>query len=631
MAVRPLRSLLLAVDLHRRGLCALAASLLGLGATPVAAQDEVTYSRDIAPILDRRCGACHRPEGSAPFSLLTHGDAARRARTILEVVERGLMPPWPPLPAHGGPFLGERRLTDSEKQLLAAWVEAGRPEGDPARRPVPPVFPVGWQLGEPDLVVEASEAFLLPAEGRDVYRNLVLPLPVDATRYVRALELLPGNPRIVHHAVMLVDRSGSARAQDRDDPGPGFGGMSLGRAEVPDGHFLAWAPGREPDPGRPGLAWTLDPGLDLVLQLHLRPSGKPESIRPRVGLYFAEEPPREKPFALTLASLEIDIPAGVADYVARADYVLPVDLRVLSIFPHTHYLGRDLRAFVEGPDGARTWLLRIDPWDFDWQDAYRYVDPVLLRAGSRVVMEYHYDNSAANPANPHVPPERVGYGEQSSDEMGELLLEVLPVDPAERPRLRADFGRHRSQQTLAWFRACVGRDPEDLAARKSLAFHCLRLGLATEARRHFEVIVRARPRDPEAHNDLGNALLVAGQAAAARAAFEQGLELAPLDVGLRTNLGVACFQLGQLTPAREALEYALAQDADLPKALLFLGGVLARQGESEAAGRMLERVLQLAPAESRAHRWLADLARRRGDEAEALRHDELARALEPQR
>lgn len=612
--------------------------LLGglLGGVPARAQGqaearapgEVTFATDVAPILFARCAGCHRPEGSAPFSLLSFAEAARRARTILDVVERGLMPPWPPLADHGGPFQGERRLGADEQQVLRAWVEGGAPEGDAAACPPPPVFPSGWQLGVPGLVAEAAEALEVPAEGRDVYRNLVLPLAVSERRYVRAVELLPGNPRVVHHAVMLVDRSGSARALDRDDPGPGFGGMSLGKAEVPDGHFLAWAPGRLPSPGLEGLAWTLDPGMDLVLQLHLRPSGKPETLRPRVGLTFADEPPRERPVALVLSSLEIDIPPGVSDYVVHREYVLPVAVRVLSVFPHAHYLGKDLGAWVERPDGTRSWLLRIAPWDFDWQDEYRYVEPLELAAGTRIVMDYHYDNSATNPENPNSPPRRVVYGEQSSDEMGELLLEVLARDPAERGRLAADYRRAQQEQTLAYFEAAVARDPADLRARKSLALQCLRMGRAEQAGPHLEILAAARPDDPEVHNDLGNARLLAGRPGEARAAFERALALAPGDARLRTNLGVACFQLGDLARAKAELERSLAARPDQPKALLFLGGVLARRGEDEAARAKLERVLELDPGEARAQRWLADLARRRGDEEEARRREDLARALE---
>ena len=302
-------------------------------------------------------------------------------------------------------------MSTSKIEKIVRWVDSGAPEGDPADLPEPPAWPEGWQLGTPDLVLELEEPFVVPAEGKDLYRNFVLPIPVTEPRFVRTLEFLPDNPRLLHHAVMRVDTTGSTRELDARDPGPGFAGMSMGRAALPDGRFLGWAPGKSPDPGDEDAAWRLEPGMELVLQMHLRPSGREESIRPSIGLHFASEAPTKHPRALTLSSSQIDIPPGESAYTIEDTFVLPVPVEVLSVYPHAHYLGKDLQAFALLPDGGTRWLMRIDPWDFDWQDQYRFAEPVSLPAGAKLVMRYTYDNSAENPANPSSPPRRVVYAE----------------------------------------------------------------------------------------------------------------------------------------------------------------------------------------------------------------------------
>ncbi len=405
--------------------------LVGCGGSP---EPEITYTRDVAPILFENCGACHRPGGAGPFSLLSYRGAKQRAKQIAQVTEDRYMPPWLPEPGFVE-LQGERRLSDGEIDTLRRWAEAGAPEGAPEDLPRVPEWPSGWALGEPDLIVE-SPPFKLVAEGADVFRNFVLPLEVPAVRYVRAVEFRPEDPRVVHHAVMQVDRTGSTRRLDAADPGPGYGGMFLGASERPDGHFLGWTPGHFPREAPEGLAWRLEPGMDLVLQLHMPPSGKPEIVRSQVGLYFTGEPPKREMFGLLLGTEEIDIPAGESDYVVEDRFTLPAQVSAFGVYPHAHYLGKSLHAWAEMPGGERRWLIRIDDWDFDWQDEYRYQAPIRLPAGTPVVMRYTYDNSAANPQNPHHPPRRVTYGPESADEMAFLLLQTLPDRPEDLPRLQ---------------------------------------------------------------------------------------------------------------------------------------------------------------------------------------------------
>jgi hypothetical protein len=392
----------------------------------------------VAPLLYDNCVSCHRADGSAPFSLLEYEDAAERTELILRAVRTRYMPPW--LPSRGGPrFEGDRLLGDDELAVLTAWVDAGAPLGRLTEAPEPPDFAGSWMLGQPDLVAEFPE-YRVPAQGQDIYRNVVVRPDLDGPVYVRTADLLPGNPRVVHHARFMVDETGESRSRDAADPEPGFDGMDAGAtAGSPDGFFIGWTPGRVTDPGREDLAWRLDPGTDLVLQLHLRPTGEEEVVRPRLGLYLADEAPKESPVVIMLENKELDIPPGEPAYVARERFRVPVDVEALTIYPHAHYLGSSVRSWAELPGGGRRELLRIDDWDFDWQDQYRFREPVPLPAESEVVMEWTFDNTAGNPRNPFDPPRRVTFGPESTDEMAELAVQVLPVNPADRPRLVADL------------------------------------------------------------------------------------------------------------------------------------------------------------------------------------------------
>ena len=409
-----------------------------VAAIPDAPPAPPTWSGDVAPLLYDNCVSCHRPEGSAPFGLLEYEDAAERGERILRAVRSGHMPPWLPSP-EGPAFAGARRLDERQVRLLAEWVEAGMPPGTPAEAPPTPVFSGSWSLGAPDLVAEFP-TYRVPAEGRDIYRNVVVRPALDRPVYVRTADLLPGNPAVVHHARFMVDTTASSRTRDAQDPETGFDGMEMGTgAGSPDGFFIGWTPGRVTDPGRADLAWRLDPGTDLVLQLHLRPTGREEVVRPRLGLYLADEAPEEMPVVIMLENKGLDIPPGESAYVATDRFRLPVSVEALTIYPHAHYLGRAIRSWAELPDGRRRELIRIDDWDFDWQDQYRFTDPVPLPAGSEVVMEWTFDNSDHNPRNPFDPPRRITFGPESTDEMAELSIQVLPLNPDDRPRLVAEL------------------------------------------------------------------------------------------------------------------------------------------------------------------------------------------------
>src|SRR6185436_19233573 len=336
-----------------------------------------TFNRELAPFFWKHCGSCHRPDGSAPFSLLTYDDVRSHARLISTVLKDGTMPPWLPEPGHGN-FAGERRVTAQEIEQFERWVADGAPRGRDENLPPQPVWPGDWPLGQPDLVLDLPDAFELSDNGPDVFRNFVIPIQLPTTRFVRGVDVRPGSRTAVHHATILIDTSRESRRLDEADPKPGYEGMLPETVHNPESHALGWTPGKSATFEPEGVAWRLEPGSDLVLEMHMIPTGKPEAVRPRVGLYFTDAPPTRVSLDFKLGSKTIDIPAGATDYTIEDQYTLPVDVDLLSIYPHAHYLARDMKAFATLPGGAVTDLLWIKRWDFKWQDQYRYVRPIAL-------------------------------------------------------------------------------------------------------------------------------------------------------------------------------------------------------------------------------------------------------------
>ncbi len=576
---------------------------LGLAPTSAQANDgaALTFHRDIAPIVFARCATCHHPGESAPFSLLSYDDVKKRARQIAIVVESEYMPPWLPDAEHGV-FAGDRSLAAEERARLLRWIGAGAVAGDPDDAPPQPTWNSGWELGEPDLVAAMDASFELEAEGRDVYRNFVIRAPLEDSereRFVRAVELRPDNRAVVHHAVMFVDGSGIARQLDRAHAGVGYPDMGLGAVRIPDGQFIGWTPGRTPSPGSDDISWRLDPYTDIVLQLHMRPTGKRERVRVEVGLHFADAPPTKHPMGIRLASSEIDIPAGDAHYVVESSYTLPVDVRVLGIYPHAHYLGKDMLGYATLPDGTRRELIHIPSWDFNWQEEFAYEAPLELPAGTVLGMRYVYDNSSANVLNPNDPPARVVFGAQSTDEMAELLLSVLPADE-DRPLLWRDFTRNEFRGEFERIERVAAADPENPAYYKTLATHCQRLGRHDEAVAYYERLVARTPGRANPLQRLGQARLAAGDLDGAIRDLKATLALSPNHPRALVYLGNAYAQSERLDEAAELLERAVSLEPTNPLHLTSLGEVRLARGELDQAEAAFVGALRLNPERTRA-------------------------------
>jgi Flp pilus assembly protein TadD len=541
-----------------------------------AAATSVTFARDVAPLLADRCGLCHHPGGSAPFSLIGYSDARRRATQIADVASRRLMPPWKADPSDG-PFVGQHPLTDAEIRLLREWAEAGAPEGDPRDLPAPRAWPDGWQLGTPDIVITLPRPFTLQADGTDIFRIFVIPIPTDRLRFVRGLEFHPGNPRVVHHANIRVDPTPASRRLDEADPAPGYDGVIARTAEYPDGHFLGWTPGQVAPLLPKALAWRLEPHTDLVVELHMQPSGKPEAVSPSVGLYFSDEPPTRTPAMLRLGRQNIDIEAGDAHYVVADSFVLPVDVDVEAVQPHAHYRARDVRGLATLPDGSTKRLIDIADWDFRWQHVYRFVAPMRLPKGTTLSMRYTYDNSTANARNPEHPPKRARWGQRSSDEMGDLWIQVLTRDERDLDTLSREFRPKVAAEDVIGYEVEIEKHPEDAALHDSVALLYLELARHEQAIAHFRRSAALKPQSPQAHYNLGTALTVARRLDEAAAAFREALRLDPSYANAHNNLGNVLLAQGRTEEAiREFRE------------------VVRLQPDSEAARKNLAAALQRA-------------------------------------
>ena len=560
-------------------------------AAPVETKPQVTFDRDIAPILYRSCTQCHRPGEAAPFPLLTYSDAKSHARQISAVTRSRFMPPWLPSPGELK-FADELRLSDDEIARIQEWVEQGATEGNPADLPAQPWLAEGWQLGKPDVIVKAIKAYTLPASGTDNYWNFVFRTPVDRPRWLKAMEIRPGDKRLVHHANVLVDREQTARHQEKE-PGAGFAGMELTiESEVfdPDSHFLFWKPGSVPYVEPDGMALRLDKNTDLILNTHLQPSGKPESIQPTLGLYFTDKPATLHPILLQMENDRmLDIPAGAEDFLVTDEFTLPVDVDVLAIYPHAHYVGKDMQAIAALPNGTSKTLIHIPDWNLNWQAVYRYAQPVPLPKGTTISMKFRYDNSENNVRNPNDPPQRVVGGNRAVDEMAHLWLQVLPrasgndaVDS--RLLIQEAMARHNLQ-----------KNPDDFEAHYNLAALLMGRGELPEAIRHFSEASRIRPNEPALNNAFGAALLAVGQPEEAISHLTAALNARPDYFDAHYNLGNALASLSDFKGALAEFQTAVRLNPDDANAEANLGSAFAESGNIKAARLHFERALRLDP------------------------------------
>lgn len=404
----------------------------------------VTYHRDVLPILMKHCQDCHRPGDVGPFSLLTYKQAVNWAADIKEYTQNRKMPPWKP--SEGQAFHNERRLTDNELATLATWADGGTPEGDPKDAPPPRKYTSGWHLGQPDVILSMPDEFTLGPSGRDMFRCFVLPTNLPADAYVSAVEVKPGNARVVHHTLLFIDRTGAARkleAAQRNMPkdpnghdnGPGYS-MAMGVGFLPQGALGGWAPGQVPHILPEGSGFYLPKGADVVMQMHYHRNGRVEKDRTQVGLYLVKKPVSRRYQSAVIPGRFLSIPPGEANFRVTGDIWIDQDCALYSVMPHMHLLGKKIKVTMTTPEGKQSTLVGIDDWDYNWQETYWFKEPVQVKAGSRFSVEAVYDNSTQNPSNPSNPPKRVFFGEQTTNEMCFVFLGGLSEQPGGRLRMR---------------------------------------------------------------------------------------------------------------------------------------------------------------------------------------------------
>ena len=589
--------------------------------------DSSTFGRDIAPILARHCITCHHPGVNGAFSLLTYDDVRPRAKAIAAATRTRYMPPWKPERGYGDEFLAARGLDDGEIATIQRWVDAGAPAGELATAPKTAAWTDSWRLGTPDLVLRMPEPFEVPASGPDIFRLFVLRIPTTAVRYVKGIEFMPGT-RAVHHANMRLDETPASRELDAKDPAPGYDGLLAPSANYPDGYFFGWTPGQVP-PVSADLAWRLNPGTDLVLQLHMRPTGKPERVQAAIGLFFAAGPPRLTPAMLRLGKQDINIAPGQRDYAITDSYVLPVDVEVHAVQPHAHYRAREINGFATLPDGTTKGLIHIPDWDFDWQDTYRYAKPVPLPRGTILTMRYTFDNSETNRRNPQLPPQRVHWGQNSSDEMGDLWIQVVPRSRADLDLLIREFRQKVFREDIAGYETVLQRNPGDVTLHDDVALLYLAVGRPREAVDHFSESARLRPGAAPTHFNLGTALVALGRRSEAMEEYRQALRLAPDYAHAHNNLGSLLMAAQRLDEAATHFQRAIEVDPEYAEARNNLGRLLAFEGRIDEAAGQLRRALAIKESYPEAHYNLAQVLIAQNRATEAIGHYNTALVLFP--
>ena len=397
----------------------------GEGHAQTTSPVSTTFSRDVAPVLYTHCVGCHRPGEAAPMSLVTYEEARPWAGAIGRQVAGGTMPPWH-ADAAPGTFENERRLTSAEKEVIARWVEAGAPQGDPADLPSRPSWVEGWRIGQPDSVFEMPESYAVPATGTIEYEFFYIPTNFADPKWLQAIEVRPGNRALVHHVLVYYvapadgPRAATVLRPNRDHnrfpPAERAGARPPQRLQGQKQLIATYAPGTNPQVFRTGAALRLAPGGILELQLHYTANGTAGTDRTQVGMVFAKAPPTDEIRASQFVNAQFTIPAGAVDYEVSTDVEFLEEATVWGLFPHTHVRGKRWGYTLVLPDGTTEPLLTVPKYDFNWQTYYMFKQPIRVPKGARIRSSAWYDNSVRNRSNPN-PTLDVKWGDQTWEEM----------------------------------------------------------------------------------------------------------------------------------------------------------------------------------------------------------------------
>ncbi len=383
---------------------------------PKGTSTDVTYHRDVEPIIQTRCQECHRPGEIGPFPLLTYEHARANSKRIKEAVQRRLMPPWHASPKHGE-WLNNRSLSDKEIETIAKWVDGGSPAGNPKAAPPARTFKQGWGIGEPDAVFKMSKPYKVKAEGEIAYQYFRVKTTFAEDRWIKAMEVRPDARKVVHHILLFIEYP-----RDRRKEQPAIDGGLF------NGYWGAMVPGEDPNVFAADTGKVLPAGGAIIFQVHYTSNGEAQQDQSSVGLIFHKEPPKHEVITRGIVNTFINIPPGAADHEETATFKFDHDAKILSFLPHMHVRGKSFKYVLIPPDGgAEEVLLDVPAFDFRWQTIYRLKEPRLVKDGTRIKAYARYDNSKNNPANPN-PEKRVRFGDQTWDEMLIGYMDFIKVD-----------------------------------------------------------------------------------------------------------------------------------------------------------------------------------------------------------
>jgi len=393
--------------IYRTGIVAIALTAVLYFATADnnAKTGNVTFTRDVAPIIYKNCAECHRQGEIAPMSLLTYQEVRPWAKSIRERVAERSMPPWFADPQHGK-WANDPRLTQAEIDTITAWVDAGAPKGDDKDLPPVPKFTDGWTIGKPDVVLEMQEEYTVPADGTVPYLYFNIPTNFTEDKWIQALEIRPGNRSVVHHVIAYAQEAGV-----RDTNAGGEGELRRGRT-----HLGGITPNKTGIILKPDTARLIKKGSNIVFQMHYTTNGQVSKDRTKIGFVFAKEPGKKLLMTGNAANGRFAIPPGDGNYEVKSTKTFDEDVIITSFMPHMHVRGKDFIYTATYPDGRSEVLLNVPKYDFNWQLTYLPKEPIRLPKGTRLDCVAHFDNSAKNRFNPD-PTQTVRWGDQTWEEM----------------------------------------------------------------------------------------------------------------------------------------------------------------------------------------------------------------------
>ena len=432
--------------------------LLALGGGRLTFAGDVTFTRDVAPIFYKRCAACHHANDIAPMPLLTFEQARPWAKAILEAVLTRKMPPWHADP-HYGEFANDRRLTDAEIATIQAWVVGGARQGDPKDLPTAPHFTEGWRIGTPDVVIPIPHDYVVKVNAPDAYLYFTVPTNFAEDTWVTAVELKPGNRRVVHHAHVFLQsppkpKTANEPAQNKSEHEPFTiedgqvrhinpalpvvddgcaspdGGNWPGGHASEDGAMLgSYLPGKGPDIFPAGYARLIPAGSRVTFQIHYNAQAakSDQTDRTSVGFIIAQAPPKQRLRRLDVHNFLFRIPPGDPDHRVTACYTFPQDVNLMSYTAHMHLRGKDMKFDAVRPDGRRETLFSVPKYDFNWQTEYQLAKPLAIEKGTKIIITAHFDNSPNNKYNPD-PSKAIRWGEPSTEEMMDGWFEYILPD-----------------------------------------------------------------------------------------------------------------------------------------------------------------------------------------------------------